>query len=92
MKIIALIGAGLLAGGSITAAAPADAQPRYGWNGHGGYGYHGGWRGDRWRDGRRFRAPRYGYGYRPYRVRGRVVCRLRPSYYGPVRVCRRVWR
>lgn len=93
MKITALIGAGLLAAGMLTTGTPADAQPRGGWHGYdGGYGYHRGWRGDRWRDGRRFRAPRYGYGYRPYRVRSRVVCRLRPSYYGPVRVCRRVWR
>ena len=88
MKIIALIGAGLLGLGTLAAAAPAEAQPRFGWHGdHRAYRYDAPrWRGDRWR------APRYGYGYRPYRVRSRIVCRLRPGYYGPVRVCRRAWR
>jgi hypothetical protein len=96
MKITALIGAGLLGLGTLTIAAPADAQPRRGWHDGGrGYGYdrgYRGYRGDRFREGRRWRGPRYGYGYRPYRARNRVVCRIRPSYYGPVRVCRPIWR
>ena len=94
MKIIALVGAGLLAAGTV-AAVPADAQ-RYGsGNGaYGGHGYGGGYRGHR--DGHDFRG-----GYRPgprwrggYRHRGygwnrdrrwrngysRVVCR--GGYYG----------
>lgn len=92
MKIIAMLGAGLLAVGTLGAAAvptAADAQ-RHGWNDrHGGYRDHGrGWRGDRgYRDYRGGYRQR-GYGYRGggYR-RGRVVCRVHRGYRGPVRTC-----
>lgn len=95
MKLLALLGAGLLASGTLVAAAAptaAEAQ-RYGWNdrgyGHGyghdryrGYGRHRGWRGDRWH-----RGGRRAYGYRDGYRRGRVICRVHRSYDGPVRTC-----
>jgi opacity protein-like surface antigen len=103
MKIVALLSAGLLATGTIAATAvptAADAQ-RHGWSrGHyDGYRGGGGWRGDRgwrgyrggYRNDRWGRGPgwRGGYRYGGYRggYRGRVVCRVRPGYYGPVRTC-----
>lgn len=95
MRITALIGAGLLGLATLTAAAPAEAQRRGGWHGDGpryAHGYDRGYRGDRLREGRRWRGPRYVRGYRPYRLRDRVVCRIRPGYRGPVRICRPVRR
>lgn len=84
MKIVALIGAALLATGTF-ATAPADAQPRYGY----GHGYD---RHDRgWRDDRGWRGDRHGWRGGP-RARSRVVCRVQRGYYGPERRCFRVWR
>lgn len=74
MKIVAFIGAGLLAAGTI-AAVPADAQ-RHGYGRHHGYGHGGGYRGYHGGYGHR---GGYGFrgGYRPgprwhsgYRHRG----------------------
>ncbi|MBD8548401.1 hypothetical protein [Sphingomonas sp. CFBP 8760] len=92
MKIIALIGAALLATTGTFATAPADAQPRHGY----GYDRHDdrGWRGERrgWRDDRGWRGDR-GRGFnRGPRARSRVVCRVQRGYYGPVRRCFRVNR
>lgn len=99
MKIFAFLAAMALAIGSFVSAAPAEAQ-RYGYNdGHRGYGQHRGYRNDRWRGDRRgWRGDRRGWrgdrrGWRGgYRARGRVVCRTRRGYYGPVRSCYRVYR
>jgi len=86
MKLIALLGAGALAA-TMVSAAPADAQ-RYGYrHGHESYGHRESFRGHHrpaYRGG-------YGYRHRGYR-RGRVVCRVRRGYYGPVRRCFRVYR
>lgn len=99
MKIIAAFAAGLLAVSGL-AATPADARPRYGYDGYGrGWqgdrGWHGdrGWRGDRWDRGRGWRGDR-GRSWRgDYRRGGyRTVCDVRPGYYGPVRQCFRVRR
>ena len=96
MKIAALIGAGLLATGALT-ALPAEAQR---WDHHRGpgwdrgpgrhYGHDRGWRGDRWD-----RGPRWQGGHRwqggprwAGRGRGRLVCEH--GYYG--RQCYRVYR
>ncbi|MBB4616547.1 hypothetical protein [Sphingomonas abaci] len=99
MKIAALIGAGLLATGTL-AALPAEAQrwdhrgPGWdrgpGWERgpgrHYGHGY--GWRDDRgprWQGGHRWdRGPRWAHG----RDRGRLICER--GYYG--RQCYRVYR
>lgn len=88
MRIIATLGAGLLAMAGF-AAIPAEAQ-RYGWNDR-GHGWHGdrGWRGDRWNRGRGWRGDRWGRGRAP---RFRTVCNVRPSYWGPVRQCFQVRR
>lgn len=95
MKIIAVFAASALAAGTIMAAAPADAQ-RYGWHGDRGGRWHDGrgyrrdrWHGPRhgygWRGG--YRGYRGGYGWRGGYGRPRVVCRIHPGYYGPVRRC-----
>ncbi|MBI0474534.1 hypothetical protein D9601_04045 [Sphingomonas sp. MA1305] len=100
MKLIAMLGAGALAVGTLTAVAtPAEAQrwgDRYdrGWHDN---GRHHGWdRGDRgWDRGDRGRGwdRGYGYGYgRPYYGRSRVVCRIERGWYGPERRCFRVYR
>jgi hypothetical protein len=86
MKLIALLGAGALAAGTLVAAAPADAQ-HYGYRGH--HRYYGG---DHWRGGY---GHRVGYGWRGRRWHGgygRTVCRVHRGYYGPVRRCFRVYR
>ncbi|MBJ6123160.1 hypothetical protein [Sphingomonas mollis] len=98
MKIVALIGAGLLASGTFVAAS-ADAQPRHGY-GRGydrGYGHDRGWRGDRWDRGQRWNGGyrrdrgRWNGGYRG-RGRGRLVCHMERGRYGPVRTCFRGYR
>ncbi len=96
MKIVAMIGAALLATGTV-ATAPAEAQPRhgYGYDRHdrGGWRDDRGWRGDRgWRDDRGWRGDRGRRWNGGYRARGRVVCRVQRGYYGPVRRCFRVYR
>ena len=100
MKIIAAIGAGLLATATF-AAVPAEAQGRYGYNAGYGYGHGDGWRGDRrdWRDHRRgyrndrgWRGDRGRRWHGGYRARYRTVCRVERSYYGPVRRCFQVRR
>jgi hypothetical protein len=93
MKIAILVGAALL--GTGIAAAPAEAQGYGRYDGYRDRGYRHDYRYDRhdrydrrdWRGGR-------GYGWnRGWRGgRGRLVCRVRPSYYGPVRRCFRVYR
>lgn len=109
MKLLALLGVGALAAGTL-GAIPADAQ-RYGGDGyrgdryHDGYGDHRGFRDDGYRGFDRRGGYGYGGGYRPrggygfhggYRGRGyygrpRIVCRIRPGYYGPVRRCFRAY-
>ncbi|MDP1026008.1 hypothetical protein Q5H91_02185 [Sphingomonas sp. KR1UV-12] len=96
MKIIAAIGAGLLATATF-AAAPAEAQGRWGYNDyHRGDGWRGdGWRGDRrdWRGDRRgWRGDRGRRWHGGYRARYRTVCRIERGYYGPVRRCFQVRR
>lgn len=86
MKLIALLGAGALAAGTLVIAAPADAQ-RYGYRGH--HGYNGG---HYWRGGYGHRG---GYGWRGrgwHGGYGRTVCRVHRGYYGPIRRCFRVSR
>lgn len=108
MKLIALFGAAALAAGTVVTATPAEAQRGgwhhggpdggpggdrgrgHGW-GRGGHDWNRGrgWdRGPRWRGNYGYGRPGYGYGY----GRSRVVCRLQPGYYGPVRRCFRVQR
>lgn len=100
MKLMTLLGAGVLAAGTIT-VLPAEAQRYDGAyrHGRGDYGrYHGGHRGAYRGYGYRGDHRRYGYGYRGnyhrprhgwrgYRGRPRVVCRIQRGYYGPVRRC-----
>jgi hypothetical protein len=91
MKLVALLGAGALAIGTLVGTvAPAEAQ-RYGYDGgyrhhhgyyRGGYGRHDGY----YRGGGYGRHYGYGYG------RGRVVCRIHHGRYHPVRRCFRVYR
>lgn len=96
MKLIALLGAGALAAGTMTMAQPTEAQ-RYGY-GH-DYGRHDGvHRGDRYRPyqrdhfrGRGAYRGGYAYGHGPHR-RGRLVCRVRRGHYGPIRRCFRIYR
>ena len=98
MKLMALFGAGALAAGLLASAPAAEAQ-RYGdrayrYDGGGrGYGYRGDYRhraygyrhrGYGFRDGYGYRG---GYGRRGYYGRPRVVCRVRPGRFGPVRRC-----
>ncbi len=100
MRIIAAIGAGLLATATF-AAVPAEAQSRYGYNGYDS-GRGDGWRGDRgdrnWRGDRGYRNDRGWRGDRGrrwhggYRARYRTVCRMERGYYGPVRRCFQVRR
>lgn len=84
MKLVALLGAGALAIGTLVGTvAPAEAQ-RYGYDG--GYRHH---RGDY--------RPHHGYyrgGYGRHRSYGRtrVVCRIHHGRYHPVRRCFRVYR
>ena len=93
MKLIALIGAGALAAGTMVAAAPADAQ-HYGYGHEHGRSHHrdGGRYHDRrgYGTGRVYHRRGYGYGQR-YR-RGRLVCRVHRGYHGPVRRCFRLYR
>jgi len=105
MKLIALLGAGAIAAGSMMAAAPADAQ-RYGYHDGGSYGrdhyrpehrgYRGGY-GDGYGHprghGRGYGAHGGAYGFHGGGYgRGRLVCRVRHGYYGPVRRCFRIHR
>jgi hypothetical protein len=92
MKLMALLGAGAMIAGTL-GAVPAEAQ-RYRGDGYHGSYYGGGRYGGGYRH--HYRPAYRGY-YRPgYRARGyygrpRVVCRLRPGYYGPVRRCFRAY-
>ena len=66
MKLLALLGAGVLAAGTVT-AAPAEAQHYGRGYHHGGYGYrHGGFG---YRGGAGYRGG-YGYGYRRHAYYG----------------------
>ena len=69
MKLLALLGAGALAAGTMIAAVPADAQ-HYGHGYHRGHDYHGGYGyGHRpYGGGYRYRhyGPRWHGGYRPH--------------------------
>jgi len=96
MKIIGILGAGILATMAL-GAGPAEAQ-RYGYD---GYRDGRGWQGGRdhhrgWREGRGYDRGYYGdqrRGYRQgYRARTRTVCQWDRGYYGPVRRCFRVRR
>lgn len=102
MKLIALLGAGAVAAGTMVAAAPADAQ-HYG---HGRYDRHhdervyrrGDYRPHR--SGYRYRGYGQGYGRGGYGYRGRghgyghrrVVCRIHRGWHGPERRCFTVYR
>jgi hypothetical protein len=92
------LGAGALPFAQAEAPLVAKAQwgHRRGWGGRGyGYGYGRGWGGYRrgW-GGYGYRRPIYGHGYRRpvYGWGGpRLVCRWRPTPWGPRRVCWRRW-
>ena len=93
------LGAGALPFAQTEAPLVAKAQYRRGYGGRGygyrrgygygrGYGYRRGW------GGYGYRRPIYGYGYRRpvYGWGGpRLVCRWRPTPWGPRRVCWRRW-
>ena len=68
-------------------------RPGYDRGYRGAYGYRGDYRGYRdrrgYRGGDRHRSR--GYDGRGYYGRPRVVCRLQPGYYGPVRRCFRTY-
>ncbi|WP_440978024.1 hypothetical protein ACQHGV_09640 [Sphingomonas pseudosanguinis] len=103
MKLLAVLGAGLIAVTGI-AAAPADAAPHDrwgrgpGWDRGPGWHHRGpGWdRGPGWHRGPRWdRGPGWNRGPRWHRggySRPRVVCRWERTWNGPVRRCFNTYR
>lgn len=104
MKLLAVLGAGLIAVTGITVAAPADAAPHDrwgrgpGWDRGPGWHHRGpGWdRGPGWHRGPRWdRGPGWNRGPRWHRggySRPRVVCRWERTWNGPVRRCFNTYR
>lgn len=94
MKLLAVLGAGLIAVSGVAAATPADAAPHDRWGRGPGWHHRGpgwdrgpGWhRGPRWERGPGWRGPRYAYG------RPRVTCRWVRTWNGPRRQCFNVYR
>ena len=80
MKLLAVLGAGLIAVSGVAAAAPAEAAPHDRWGRGPGWDRGPGWRGPR--------GPRYAYGY----GRPRVTCRWVRTWNGPQRQCFNTYR